>query len=238
MQPLSPCVITSQLGFGGCRSPRSSLNNLSPVSQPKSSRIVQSFLSSVLQLTSNSTNSPVEFKKREFIDSKIDQSNQKSLLSEMLKRNVDLKDINQTLHGRPIMIKKPCNLIIETDKSTTKRELGSSNDTTLVNEKKVLKFGNCPLVVRERSSSIHLNDDSSKSDSSTAESSQTNPTIVVHKRLNHLSPLPITKKGIPIPSSNTNNFLGSRSHHYGSRDKFNRRKHCHRHNHHHSDEKI
>ncbi|CAG8733056.1 20325_t:CDS:2 [Gigaspora margarita] len=158
----------------------------------------------------------------------------------MLKRNVDLKDINQNLYGRPIMIKKPCNLIIETDKpTTTKREFGSSSDTTLVNEinsKKVLKFGNCPLVVREKSS-IHLNDDSSKSDASIAESSQTNPTIVVHKRINHLSPLPITKKGIPIPSPNTNNSLGSRSHHYGSRDKFNRRKHCHRHNHH-SDEKI
>ncbi|CAG8795304.1 18555_t:CDS:2, partial [Dentiscutata erythropus] len=193
MQPLSPCVITSQLGFGGCGSPRlkpksnkSSLNNFSPttVSHQTSSRIVQSILSSVLQLASN-TNSTVEFTKREFMNSKIEQTNKKSLLSEMLKKNVDAKDIHQALHGKPIMIKKPCDLTIETNVTTTKRELGSSTDTsTTSNEtKKVLKFGNCPLVVRERST--NLNNDSSKPDVSTAEPSKT-----IHKP--HLSPVPIT----------------------------------------------
>ncbi|CAG8444366.1 7137_t:CDS:2 [Dentiscutata heterogama] len=201
MQPLSPCVITSQLGFGGCGSPRlkpksnkSSLSNFSPAtaSHPKSSRIVQSILSSVLQLASN-TNSTVEFTKREFMNSKIDQTNKKSLLSEMLKKNVDSKDINQALHGKPIMIKKPCDLTIETNVTTTKREFGSSTDTTTTSNetntnltKKVLKFGNCPLVVRERST--NLNNDSSKPDVSTAE-----PSKAVHKRTNHhLSPVPIT----------------------------------------------
>ncbi|CAG8515942.1 5867_t:CDS:2, partial [Racocetra fulgida] len=59
MQPLSPCavVITGHLGFGGLKpkSDKPSFNNSSPStasSHQKSSRIVQSLLSSVLQLAS------------------------------------------------------------------------------------------------------------------------------------------------------------------------------------------
>ncbi|CAG8458994.1 3628_t:CDS:2 [Scutellospora calospora] len=195
MQSLSPCsvVITGQLGFGGCGSPRqkSSFNNSSPTtttSHQKSSRIVQSFLSSVLQLAS-STNSTVEFTKREFTKSQVDKSNPKSLLSEMLKKHIENKEINR---GKPIIIKKQTDLTIATD---TNNDFGISNDAITTNNeinntKKVLKFGNCPLVVREKSST-QVNDESSKKpDVFTDESLKVTSTTVIRR----FSPLPVTSQ--------------------------------------------
>ncbi|CAG8731572.1 10776_t:CDS:2, partial [Racocetra persica] len=222
-------------------------------SHQKSSRIVQSLLSSVLQLAS-STNSTVEFTKREFVNSQMVQSNKKSLLSEMLKKQVDTKG----------------NSIINATTTT-------GNETPIKKER-VLKFGNCPLVVRERSST-HTNDDSSsKPNLSADEPSQTTSTVVMHKRTNLLSPLPITTTESPTSSHSTTShystavsiltptnttttihYYKSKSlpyprngiimntqpvnlskkgipiplyNHYGNKDKLYRRRSCHRHSHH------
>ncbi|CAG8469462.1 8348_t:CDS:2 [Diversispora eburnea] len=178
----------------------------------------------------------VEFSKRNFPSpSMLQQSTTKSLLSEMLKKQVEQQnenDLNQIslIKRKPIMIspnKRNNNIIsrkvnINGDDDFDHEHVSEGINPNMNNHEnknlcattKSLKFGNCPLVVRERvKPTVQREDDNSDEinnenavDANNACSNVTKVTIDPHPVNWVSSMMHHVKKGIPIPQPTINNL--------------------------------